>query len=267
MSKKKKKDWKKEIILLLVALIIIFIYNNYGIDIQAYANNYFSINNIVNLNTVQNTIEIETTPLSFNLDTIPEYSNTPYVIINDNKPDFSEKDYTTEAFETYSELDALGRCGVAYANICKEVRPKANEKRGEISSIRPSGWINKEYKDLIKDGGMLYNRCHLIGWQLAGENANEKNLITGTRYMNTIGMLPFENQVANYLDQKENKKNHVLYRVTPVFEGNNLVASGVQMEAYSVEDSGDGVCYNVYVYNVQPEISIDYSTGESQAIK
>ena len=201
--------------------------------------------------------------ISFDLSTIPEYTSEPYVIINDNIPNFTEEEYTAESFERYSEWDILGRSGVAYANVCKEIMPKAGEERGEIGSIKNlSGWVQKRYDNLIKDK-YLYNRCHLIGWQLAGENANPNNLITGTRYLNTEGMLPFENQVAGYINK--NKNNHVLYRVTPIFEGNNKLASGVQMEAWSVEDNGKGVCFNVYCYNVQPGIVIDYATGESYA--
>ena len=196
----------------------------------------------------------EGTATSFSLEDIPAYAGDPYVVIDDNQPDFPEEDLTsTESFETYSPLDALGRCGAAYANVGQDLMP--TEDRGSISSVTPSGWINKEY-----DGEYLYNRCHLIGFQLTGENANEENLITGTRYMNVDGMLPFENLVADYVKETD---NHVLYRVTPVFEGQNLVAGGVQMEAWSVEDAGDGVCFNVYVYNVQPGITIDYATGES----
>ena len=153
-------------------------------------------------------------------------------------------------------MDELDRCGVAYANICTELMP--TEERGSIGQVKPSGWHTVTYDNV--DGRYLYNRCHLIGFQLAGENANEQNLITGTRYMNVEGMLPFENQVADYVEETE---NHVLYRVTPIFYGDNLVASGVQMEAWSVEDQGEGVCFNVYVYNVQPGITIDYATGES----
>lgn len=201
--------------------------------------------------------------ISFDLSTIPEYSTEPYVIINNNNPYFNEEDYTTEVFERYSEWDVLGRSGVAYANVCKEIMPKQGEERGEIGSIKNlSGWVQKRYDNLIKDK-YLYNRCHLIGWQLAGENANPNNLITGTRYLNTEGMLPFENQVAEYINK--NKNNHVLYRVTPIFEGNNKLASGVQMEAWSIEDNGQGLHFNVYCYNVQPGIVIDYATGESHA--
>ena len=190
------------------------------------------------------------------LDTLPPYDQQPYVVLQDNVPGFQESDWTTQAFETYSPLDELGRCGVAYANICRELMP--SEERGEIGQVKPSGWHTVTYD--VVDGRYLYNRCHLIGFQLAGENANKANLITGTRYLNVVGMLPFENQVADYV---EKTGNHVLYRVTPIFQGNNLVASGVQMEAYSVEDQGEGVSFHVYVYNVQPGVVINYATGES----
>lgn len=190
------------------------------------------------------------------LDSIPAYSGTPYVEINGNIPYFTESDASTEAFETYSELDSLGRCGVCFANIGVEIMP--TEERGEIGQIKPSGWQLVKY-DFV-DGKYLYNRCHLIGFQLAGENANEKNLITGTRYMNVQGMLPFENKVADYV---KDTGNHVLYRVTPIYEGTNLVANGVLMEAKSVEDDGAGICFNVYVYNCQPGVVIDYATGIS----
>lgn len=191
------------------------------------------------------------------MDALPDYCGTPYVEIERSRPGFTEEDWTETAFETYSPLDQLGRCGAAYANICQELMP--TEPRGEIGMIKPSGWRTARYDDLV-DGKYLYNRCHLIGFQLAGENANECNLITGTRYMNTEGMLPFENMVAEYVDRTD---NHVLYRVTPVFEGTELVARGVQMEAWSVEDRGRGVCFNVFMYNVQPGVEIDYATGES----
>lgn len=171
------------------------------------------------------------------------------------------EEYTTESFETYSELDALGRCGVAYANISKDLMP--TEERGEIGMIKPSGWHTVKYPEVIEDL-FLYNRCHLIGYQLSGENANEKNLITGTRYLNVEGMLPFENKVAAYVRKTG---NHVLYRVTPVFEGDNLVAEGVLMEAFSVEDAGKGVEFCVFAYNIQPGIEIDYATGESRLQK
>lgn len=201
----------------------------------------------------------ETTVDAADLSQIPNYTGNPYTIVNDNEPKFDESDFTTEAFEIYSDLDNLGRCGVAYANICKELMP--TEKRGKIGMIKPSGWHTVKYPEIIKDR-YLYNRCHLIGFQLAGENANEKNLITGTRYLNVDGMLPFEDEIADYVN---NTGNHVLYRVTPVFDGDNLIASGVQMEAESVEDSGEGVKFNVYCYNVQPGIGIDYATGDSWA--
>lgn len=194
---------------------------------------------------------------AISIEDVPEYSGQPYVIINDNEPYFDKDDLTTQSFEEYSSLDSLGRCGVAYANIGEETMP--TEKRGNIGMIKPSGWQIKKY-DFI-DGKYLYNRCHLIGYQLSGENANEKNLITGTRYMNTEGMLPFENQVADYVQETG---NHVLYRVTPVFEGNHLVADGVLMEAMSVEDRGLDIEFNVFVYNVQPGVKIDYATGNSQ---
>ena len=189
---------------------------------------------------------------------IPDYDGTPYIQLEKNIPDFTEDEKkNTEAFETYSELDSLGRCGQAYANICPEIQP--TEERGEIGSVRPSGWHTVKYNDLI-DGNYLYNRCHLIAYCLAGENANEKNLITGTRYLNTEGMLPFEEMVNGYVDKTG---NHVLYRVTPIFEGDNLVASGVEMEGWSVEDEGAGICFHVYCYNVQPGIEINYADGTS----
>ena len=187
---------------------------------------------------------------------VPPYSGSPYVVLDDNVPDFAEGDLTPESFETYSALDALGRCGTAYANIGTDIMP--TEERGSIGQVKPTGWHTVKY-DCV-DGQYLYNRCHLIGYQLSGENANERNLITGTRYLNVDGMLPFENLVADYVQETG---NHVLYRVTPVFEGDNLVASGVQMEAMSVEDGRDGILFNVYCYNVQPEIVIDYATGDS----
>ncbi len=200
--------------------------------------------------------------VNIELSNIPEYSDSPYVYINNNVPDFSEDEIDTKEFEYYSNLDNLGRCGVAFASICKNIMPANDEERESISNVIPTGWKQAAYKGII-EGNYLYNRCHLIGYQLAGENANKKNLITGTRYMNTEGMLPFENMVAEYIS--EHPRNHVLYRVTPVFKGNDLLASGVQIEAYSVEDLGIGICFNVYVYNVQPGIVIDYATGASIA--
>lgn len=181
-----------------------------------------------------------------------------YTVLNDNMPEFSEEDLSADVFENYSELDSLGRCGQAFALLGRELMP--DEERGSIGQVKPSGWHTVRYDDLISDK-YLYNRCHLIGFQLAGENANEKNLITGTRYMNVEGMLPFENEVADYIRETG---NHVLYRVSPIYEGDDLVARGVKMEAFSVEDSGDGVCFNVFVYNIQPGVVIDYATGESR---
>ena len=193
---------------------------------------------------------------STSLEEIPEFSGDAYIAINDNIPFFVEEEYTTESYEYYSELDELGRCGVTMACIGIDIMP--TEDRGNIGSVKPSGWQSVKYD--IVDGKYLYNRCHLIGFQLAGENANKQNLITGTRYLNIEGMLPFENLVADYVKETE---NHVLYRVTPIFEGDNLVAHGVVMEGWSVEDDGDGVCFCVYAYNAQPGITIDYATGDS----
>lgn len=197
----------------------------------------------------------------FSYGDIPAYSGEAYVSVNDNEPFFSEEELTTRTFEEYSELDELGRCGPAYANICRELMP--TEERGSIGQIKPTGWHTVRYDDLIADK-YLYNRCHLIGYQLAGENANQKNLITGTRYLNIEGMLDFENMVADYVDETD---NHVLYRVTPWFADDELVARGVLMEGYSVEDQGDGICFCVFAYNVQPGIVIDYATGDSWAAK
>ena len=189
-------------------------------------------------------------------ETVPVYSGEPYTELNGNIPYFTDRKKTEDVFEHYSDLDTLGRCGAAYANICKELMP--TEKRGEIGMIKPTGWHTVRYDDIISDK-YLYNRCHLIGFQLAGENANEKNLVTGTRYMNVDGMLPFENMIADYVKETD---NHVLYRVTPIFVGDDLVCRGVEMEAYSVEDNGEGTSFHVFVYNIQPGIEIDYATGD-----
>lgn len=245
-KKRSSKSKIKELIIFLILTLILGIFE------------YFSPETNDNNTPTQ---DVKTTA-SFELDNIPEYTGNPYVILNNNIPNFDESDYTTKAFEKYSELDSLGRCGVAYANICTEIMP--TEERDDIGSVTPSGWQTARYSGLV-EGTYLYNRCHLIGFQLAGENANKQNLITGTRYFNVDGMLPFEDLVDDYIEENEN--NHVLYRVTPIFEGNNLVASGVQMEAYSVEDNGRGICFNVYVYNVQPGIIIDYATGNSRIEK
>ena len=189
---------------------------------------------------------------------IPAYSGTPYTEVNGNKPYFTEADLTTQSFETYSELDSLGRCGVAYANVGQDLMP--TEPRGEIGAVKPTGWHLVKYDNV--DGKYLYNRCHLIAYMLATENANPQNLITGTRYLNIQGMLPFETKVCDYV---KNTGNHVLYRVTPIFDGDNLLADGVLMEAYSVEDAGEGICFCVFAYNVQPGIGIDYATGDNWA--
>ena len=194
------------------------------------------------------------------LSSIPAYSGTAYVTINNNKPSFSSAELTTKGYEKYSPLDNLNRCGVAIASCGKEIMPGANEERGSISSIKPRGWNQAKYEGI--SGGWLWNRCHLIGWQLSAENANRENLITGTRYMNINGMLPFENMVADYIRETG---NHVAYRITPIYKGNNLVCSGVQMEAYSIEDNGDGIEFNVYCYNVQPGININYADGSSSS--
>lgn len=193
---------------------------------------------------------------SFSLEEVPDFSGEPYVVLNQGQPDFPEEDKTTSSFEEYSPLDYLNRCGPAYANVGVETMP--TQERGAIGMVKPTGWQTVKY-DFV-DGKYLYNRCHLIGYQLTAENANEENLITGTRYLNVTGMLPFENEIADYVKETA---NHVLYRVTPIFEGTEQVARGVQMEAWSVEDGGEGVCFNVYAYNVQPGVRIDYATGDS----
>lgn len=187
---------------------------------------------------------------------IPDYTGEPYAVMNDNIPFFTKANLPTESFEYYSDLDELGRCGVACANVGQDIMP--TEDRGDIGQIKPSGWQTIKYDNV--DGKYLYNRCHLVGYQLSGENANEKNLITGTRYLNVQGMLPFENMIADYVKETG---NHVLYRVAPIFDDDDLLAYGVLMEGWSVEDEGDGICFNVFVYNVQPDIVIDYANGES----
>lgn len=241
MSKKRKNNtqniWKAVATIVAIICITVFGYVNQSIE----------------KTNEKSSIQTATIDLS----TIPEYQSSPYVEINNNIPYFNEEDYTTESFERYSNLDKMGRCDVAFANICKEIMPPDGDKRGDISSVKPTGWLQNKY-----NGEYLYNRCHLIGYQLSDEDANEQNLITGTRYFNVSGMLPFENQVASYINTSK-KDVHVLYRVTPVFERDNLLASGVEIEAYSVEDRGEGICFNVYIYNVQPGINIDYKTGEN----
>ena len=200
--------------------------------------------------------EAQTDPLA----NIPEFTDQPYIPINDNVPLFDVTELTAESFEYYTELDELGRCGMTLACIGQDIMP--TDDRGEIGSVKPTGWQSVKYD--IVDGKYLYNRCHLIGFQLTGENANKQNLITGTRYLNIEGMLPFENMVADYVKETG---NHVIYRVTPIFEGEELVARGVLLEGYSVEDSGEDICFCVYAYNNQPGIVIDYATGESSLIE
>lgn len=206
-------------------------------------------NNFVKEDITSDTIEI-----------IPEYNGKSYIVLNNNEPNFTDEELTTESFETYSDLDSLNRCGKAYANVSVDTMP--TKERESIGMIKPSGWHTIKYD--IVSGKYLYNRCHLIGYQLTGENANEKNLITCTRQMNTIGMLEFENKVTDYIKET---KNHVLYRVTPIFIDNNLVANGVVIEAKSVEDKGEGLKFHVFVYNVQDGIEINYETGESKLIE
>ena len=237
---RKKNIKKMSIPVVLLALISTITY--YKDDI----NNYFNSNNEV----------IE----SYDISKIPEYDGKNYVVINDNIPEFSEEDYNTKELEKYSDLDSLGRAGVAFAKVGIDTMP--SEKRGSIGMIKPSGWHTVKYD--IVDGKYLYNRCHLIGYQLTGENANVKNLITCTRQMNTVGMLEFENKVAEYVKKT---KNHVLYRVRPIYIDTNLLASGVTIEAKSIEDEGKGISFNVYVYNVQDGIKINYNNGDSSLIK
>lgn len=201
--------------------------------------------------------QLPTTSASFSLAEVPAFSDNAYIAVNGNVPYFDDSDLTTNSFETYSSLDSLGRCGVTYACVGQDIMP--TEERGSIGQVKPTGWHTVKY-DCV-DGKYLYNRCHLIGFQLTGENANEENLITGTRYLNIEGMLPFENMVADYVKETN---NHVLYRVTPIYEGDNLLAAGVLMEGYSVEDQGDGVTFCVFAYNAQPGVKINYATGESE---
>lgn len=241
-SNKRNKTKLKQILTTII-IIIFFMGLAYITD-----NTYY--------NNENNTNKTEIIQSYNSINEIPDYSGEIYIKINNNIPYFNENEYTTEPFERYSNLDEKGRCGVAFANICKEIMPPKGDKRGDISSVKPTGWKQEKY-----DGEYLYNRCHLIGYQLSDEDANEENLITGTRYFNVKGMLPFENEVANYIEEHE--ENHVLYRVTPNFKEDNLLASGVEIEAYSVEDNGEGICFNVYIYNVQPGINIDYKTGKS----
>ena len=204
----------------------------------------------------------DTESTAFSLDDIPEFDgSSPYAEVNGNVPYFTSDEITARSYEFYSELDELGRCGMTIACVGTDIMP--TEKRGKIGQVKPTGWHTVRYDDLIKDK-YLYNRCHLLGYQLTGENANVRNLITGTRYLNVDGMLPFENEIADYV---KDTKNHVMYRVTPIFVGDELVARGVLMEALSVEDNGNGVKFNIFCYNNQPGITIDYATGDSWRTK
>lgn len=240
MSNKEKQIFPYLIMGILIIIIAIF------------GNNY----NLINTDsTISNNVE-ET--IIYTLDNIPEYNGSPYIKINDDKPNFEGQYLDVKFFEDYSELDDLGRCGVAFAKLGIETMPADDDKRKSIEHIIPTAWHDDEVK--ILNNTNLYNRCHLIAYSLSNENDNEKNLITGTRYFNVSGMTPFENKVKKYIESNPN--NHVLYRVTPIFQGNNLLASGVQIEAKSVEDNGKEICFNVYVYNLQPGVEIDYSTGD-----
>lgn len=242
MSKKNKKKLLR-VVCIIIVIVLFEIYTYYEAPIMKFINTHFGNQEVV----------------SYNLDEIPEYNGEAYIVLNNNEPDFKEDDLITKSFEKYSDLDSLNRCGAALANISIDTMPK--KERGSIGMIKPSGWHTVKYD--IVDGKYLYNRCHLIGYQLTGENANEKNLITCTRYMNTVGMLQFENKVAEYVKETN---NHVLYRVTPMFVQDDLLVRGVQIEALSIEDNGKGVKFNVFVYNVQEGIEIDYGTGKSSLI-
>lgn len=252
-------------------LSIALIFSACGVSLQSSGNE--TTTEVISLTTTETTETISTTEATvtttttppatekdnsytLSLESIPEFSGRAYIVLNNNTPTFTSEEITKNCFERYSNLDSLGRCKRAYACLGRETMPK--EERGEIGMIKPSGWRTQKY-DCV-EGKYLYNRCHLIGFQLSGENANDKNLITGTRYLNIEGMLPFENMVADYIKETN---NHVMYRVTPIYEKDNLVCKGVQMEGYSVEDNGDGICFNVFCYNAQPSIKIDYATGES----
>ena len=234
---KRKKKSVKWYLLFIIMVGIIYLYDTYILE------DTYSIT--------------DSNMVSYSVEAIPDYSGEDYVIINNNEPFFEEEDININSFEKYGDLDSLGRCTYAYANISKDLMP--TKERESIGIIKPSGWHTIRY-DIIEDGKFLYNRCHLIGYQLTGENANEKNLITCTRYMNATVMVKFENMVADYI-RKTN--NHVLYRVTPYFEGDNLLAKGVLIEALSVEDEGEGIKFNIFIYNVQAGIIIDYSNGDS----
>ena len=248
MKEKVKNDSNINIKQILIIIFFILV-----IIIGIYANNYNENNNTN-----------EQPVISYTLDTIPEYSSEPCITINNSIPNFQENDFTTNSFEDYSDLDDYGRCGVAFANLSKEgTMPKENENRKSLDKVIPSGWKDTEYPEINLSN--LYNKCHLIAYSLSAENANDKNIITGTRYFNISGMTPFENRVRKYLN--DNPNNHCLYRVTPIYEGENKVASGITIEAESVEDKGNSICFYVYIYNVQPSVVIDYRTGDSKLAK
>ncbi len=249
----KRRKSKRKIVIILILAVFAFLFSFFKDDITSF------IQSIEPQESYALPEQEETSP-TYQVDDIPAYQGNLYVVLNNNEPNFSKTDYTTTSFEHYNDLDSLGRCGVAFANVGLETMP--TEDRGSIGQVKPSGWHTVKYDNV--SGKYLYNRCHLIGYQLTGENANEKNLITCTRSMNTEGMLPFEDEVAEYV---KDTGNHVLYRVTPIFEGDNLLATGVEMEAKSVEDDGKGVKFNVFVYNVQDGIQIDYKTGDSSLEK
>ena len=244
MARRKKKNSKISAVIVIAVVVASGLVGGFGL------NNSVKNESTTDILTTKPVVETTKSELL-------EYTGEAYSVINNNEPQFTQDEITDKYFENYAPLDEYGRCGVAFACLGKETMP--TEERGEIGSVKPTGWHTVKY-DCV-DGKYLYNRCHLIGFQLSGENANKRNLITGTRYLNIDGMLPFENMVADYIDETN---NHVMYRVTPVFYGDDLVAEGVQIEAYSVEDEGEGVCFNVYCFNVQPGVVIDYATGESE---
>jgi DNA-entry nuclease len=277
MARKRKKNNKNSIIIAIIVVVVLSLLGCLGTGEETAPETTIGQSETVNITdgfsvevtseeTVNEAPDIETTDekatendgVNSLKGDLPQFDGKPYVAVNGNEPEFTAHEITDKYFEIYEPLDRYGRCTVAFACLGKETMP--TEERGEIGSVKPTGWHTVKY-DCV-DGKYLYNRCHLIGFQLSGENANKRNLITGTRYMNVDGMLPFENMVDDYIEETG---NHVMYRVTPVFEGDDLVARGVQMEAYSVEDEGEGICFNVFCFNNQPGVLIDYATGESVA--
>lgn len=258
---KTKSLYKKNIIFLVtIILCMLLVICSSTFDSNENTNNKTTNNtdNIINTNVTNDTNPNNDNSNIINLNNIPPYTGNAYVELNNNMPEFEENDFTTNAFEHYSNFDEYGRCRVAFANICKDTMPK--EKRGKIS-YKPTGWVQNEYPYIINTK-QLYNRCHLIAWQLSAENNRKENLMTGTAYLNQA-MVDWENKVANYIKENEEKNYHVLYRATPIFEGENKLASGLQLEAMSVEEREKGICFNLYFYNVQPGIEIDYETGEN----